>query len=99
MGKLTIIKADGTVETKEVAKLKLDDLQEGVGGFIETVPYLDRYEDAKCVAFCDEEGKLKRKPINEKATAIWYDDIGQPVGDYLVGDVVIVQGADLLAHL
>jgi hypothetical protein len=99
VGKLTIIKADGTVTTEKADKVSLEDLQEGVGGYIETVPYFDNYKNERCVAFCNEYGKLNGDPMNGTATRLWWDALGQPVTDYLVGDIVIVQGADLLENL
>lgn len=45
-------------------------------------------------AICDEEGKLKGKPINEEATAAWYSQLTgkHKWDDVLVGDIAIVYG-------
>lgn len=91
--------------TSPCTSLPLPKLQELVGGYIETVPHFKEYEGEKCVAFCDEEGKLKGHKINAEATKIWYNQpemvkLGdRRFQDYLVGVVVIVQGADLLRKL
>jgi hypothetical protein len=46
-----------------------------VGGWLELVPFFDTIvwdaELHQCLAFCDEEGKLKNKPINMQATWLW----------------------------
>lgn len=62
----------------------LDTLQGIVGGYIEAVSY-----DGTWHAYCDEEGKIKRKPVNPFATALAYG-LGWPKGDMLVGDVVFL---------
>src|SRR5580765_6211004 len=45
------------------------------GGYIEAVPGFDTISHAgkrhACVAFCDEEGKLKGYPLNNHATTLW----------------------------
>jgi hypothetical protein len=93
-GRLTIIPVEGTVSSKELAApVALEDLQGGVGGDIELVPYFTKYEGRRCVAFCHEEGKLIGLPINPRATALWYALEPRFVGrDHLVGPIVIVTG-------
>jgi hypothetical protein len=55
----------------------LKELQEAVGGYIETVPHLTTIrtlEDKKyvsCIAYCNEEGKLEQLPYNARATLAW----------------------------
>ena len=68
----------------------LSELQRLVGGYIEAVPHWRKYEGARCIAYCDEDGKLKNKPVNRWATLTWYRSCGQHMGDVLVGDVVII---------
>lgn len=81
-----MIRADGTVETVEVGEeITLHRLQELVGGYIETVSPRFPVSD-KLVMLCDEEGKLKEKPVNDLASACAY----LLAGDYLVGDVIIL---------
>mgnify|MGYP002622197616 CR=1 FL=1 len=77
------IKTDGTtieVEPKNGTDFSLDELQGFVGGYIEVLLCGDRY------LVCDEEGKLKNKPLNMAATMIadeYYKN------DCIVGDALI----------
>lgn len=54
----------------------LHTLQSSVGGYIESAP-----TKLPLTIFCDEEGKLKRKPVNRLATLI--------CDDLIVGDIII----------
>lgn len=99
MGTITILRADGSSYTTEVETLPLDEMQKLVDGYIEVVPYFDTYDGEKCVAICDEEGKLKGKAMNQSATREWWQAAPQWRGqDHLVGDVLIIQGVDLLGN-
>ena len=99
-GKMTILKVDGTKAVVDYDKpIQLDDIQKAVGGWIELVPDFDTYEGKTgAVAFCNEEGKLKNLPVNDKATEAWAASIGEgdaaSLGDALVGDVVVIEGDD-----
>lgn len=100
-GTLIVIKADGNVETRELCgKPSLETLQGLVGGLIETVPLWDRYlhqgKLRDCVAFCDEEGKIKGRPVNSMATILWRVSYSPmpALDDVLVGDVIILFGDD-----
>lgn len=96
-GKFIIIKINGDVETTDITQQPgLEALQQAVGGYIEIVPGITSYDGEEAVAFCNEEGKINRLPINQKATRIWNEAFGEPVGDILVGDVAIVTGDDEL---
>lgn len=77
----------------------LKHLTAAVGGYIEQVPFFTQYQynpglkPVKCVAFCNEEGKLLGLPHNAIATHIWHSQM--PDGaktDVLVGDVAVVFG-------
>lgn len=73
----------------------LETLREIVGGNIQAIPYLTKYGDESCVAFCNEDGKLNGLPINMRATEIWADNFkieSHQLGDVLVGKVAIVTG-------
>ena len=65
-----LIKVDGTeIEVKSKGKKwTLTELQEHVGGFIEIMPGI-----GKIRMILDEEGLLKMKPINVRATDIVLD--------------------------
>ena len=82
-----------------------DRLHELVDGYIELVPRFDAIkvngEWRRCVAYCNEHGKLNGLPFNVSATAFWLEAIArnrrgdQPlIADYLVGPVVVVMGDD-----
>ena len=72
----TIIKIDGTEE--ELTDTSLESLQKAVGGYIERVRLGDGQD-----LIVDEDAKFRRKPINEKATALAYQVIA--------GDVVVCE--------
>lgn len=93
-GKATIIAPDGTETVTEfTAQPGLEFLKKAVGGFIEIVPYWNKFRDAECVVFCNEEGKLHNLPINRKATEHWHS-VAPAVGDILLGSVLILTGDD-----
>ena len=74
-----------------------DDTTGVAGGYIQMVPQFGMYQGRKCVVFCDEEGKLKGYPPNNRATELWAQSLGiQPfrLGDHLVGDIAILLGDD-----
>lgn len=100
MGKITVIYENGETVSSPCSSLPLHKLQEMVGGPIQPVPKFYKYEREKCVAYCNEEGKLNGNKLNLQATHLWYDQFPPIVGiDALLGAVVIVQGADLLGKL
>lgn len=81
-----LIKADGQVSNIE--NISYEGLKTAVDGWLEVVSF----PFAECrglVGYIDEEGKLKTKPVNYKATYLWEKAYGQPLDDFLVGDVVI----------
>jgi hypothetical protein len=86
----------------------LDKLKDAIGGgYMELVPLFNSIEHGgavvPCVAFCDEDGKLKHMPLNRPATALWQQALlraGHPglitpdgkVADVLVGTIAVVFG-------
>jgi hypothetical protein len=79
------------------------------GGYLELIPRFTSIEHqgelCNCVAFCDEDGKMKDLPVNERATILWHQALqrtGHPgllmpmgrLADYLVGQIAIVIGDD-----
>lgn len=94
IGQLLTIHVDGRTTSQQVLNPNiLNLLQEAVDGYIEVIPYFDTIEDKSCVAFCDEEGKLKGKPINHAAQLLWRESMKKhnlALDDMLVGDVAIV---------
>lgn len=77
-----LIKADGTVQEitpKSGKKFSLEELQKFVGGYIQVF----NIGKGKIIIM-DEEGKMKNRPVNQKATKI----LGLQ-GTCIVGDVVV----------
>ncbi|HEY1878292.1 MAG TPA: DUF3846 domain-containing protein [Caulobacteraceae bacterium] len=102
-GVLTIIPVQGAVSSKELAApVALKDLKDGIGGgYVEAVPSFKAYQGERCVAFCDEDGKRKQMPVNQRATLLWHAMRPEFIGrDVLVGPVVIITGdRELLEEL
>lgn len=67
----------------------LENMQELVGGYVEVVPLFNKFLGMSCKVLVDEEGKLKNKPVNNRATLEWVKCVAC-YPDYLVGDVVIL---------
>jgi hypothetical protein len=101
-GKTTIIATDGTETVQDHNQpLTLEFMQAAVGGYIELISTFDYFRGDRCVALCNEEGKIShdRAGYNAKATEHWHSCHGLN-GDYLVGPVLIIQGdAEFLATL
>lgn len=76
--RITIFNVDGTVETMmQPKKPEYDQLSRAVGGYIETVPHMTTYDGlTRGVAYCNEEGKLRGLPFNQKATEAWLACLG-----------------------
>jgi len=70
----------------------LENLQALVGGYIEVIPGFTKFNGQPCIVLGDEEGKLKHKPTNNRATIEWARCLNGS-GDYLVGDIVVLTGA------
>jgi len=81
------IKADGT-EREVEGKLSLQAMQTIVGGYIQQVATRDgRY------LIVDEDGKYKGKPVNEKATQLFW-----PLHDTIVGDVLVLTEEEMAQY-
>lgn len=87
-----LITPAGEQEPVQIDKLSLEKAQELVGGLVQVVPQFNKYLDQPCVVLCDEEGKLKGKDYNNRATGEWYKALGGAVDDVLVGNVVVIVG-------
>jgi hypothetical protein len=84
-----LVKVDGTKEEVEVPKKgSLDFLQGVVGGYIELAACHDAAYDG---IICDEEGKIKNKPLNKVAT----DMAGVAPYDVLVGDILFFKEGEV----
>lgn len=75
MIKILKLPVSGPCEVKQIENT-LEALQQEVGGYIETLTLA-----ADCCMIVDEEGRLKDKPLNEKASRL-----GLPI----VGDALFV---------
>jgi hypothetical protein len=125
-GVLYILPADPMPKPKRreiTAPPTAEELHEIVGGYIELVPGFDSIEFTTldrtpevhaCVAFCNEDGKRLKLPMNRMATVRWNDALvrtgngglmlpqsqGGGLADYLVGNVAVIWGDDeLMADL
>lgn len=87
-----LIMPSGESEPVPVKKLSLNAAQELVGGLVQIVPMFNRYLSRPCVVLCDEEGKVKGKDRNNRATLEWYKCTG-PIDDILVGNILVLQGS------
>lgn len=78
-----VIKATGETELL-LKRVTPDEVRRLIGGWLELAPHTP--EDVQI--WCDEEGRLKNKPINQVASLM--------VGYVLRGDVVKLTGDDLM---
>ena len=82
----TTINPNGTkIHTFTNKAPDLKTMQKLVGGYIQIVTP----QDASMEIVMDEEGKLKEKPANIKATELWLGDNEKDWHDILVGDIVV----------
>ena len=87
-----LIRPDGTEDHVTPANGKtftLEEMQRYVGGYIELMPGV-----APMRMIVDEEGQLKNKPVNVKATALVFERLKGQKLRYLptiVGDVLVLE--------
>lgn len=87
---LVHIKATGEVNRiNQSTRPNLAQLKALVGGYIEYIGGI-KYDGHNCYMWCNEEGKFKRLPINERATKLFKE--AHRSTDIIVGDVVVVIG-------
>lgn len=108
-GTMLIISPSGSVKTSPLNKVPdLEEIQETIGGWLEQVPQLltiDYHGTVRaCVAFCNEEGKLKGMETNHAATRLWTIARARqgvpPIADVLAGKVVVIFGdRELMSEL
>jgi hypothetical protein len=88
-----LLKVDGTREQVTVPEEgSLTFLQGCVGGNIEYVPVLgdELTKQGYFYCYCDEEGKIKEKPVNQEATRLAGRDGSHGFADPLCGDVIFL---------
>ena len=86
-----IIKTSGEVvekSPKNGTDFQLDEVKDVVGGWVEAINLRDGR-----LMLCDEEGKLKNKPVNIKATTIFHGAFR--TSDFIVGDVLVCKEDEL----
>lgn len=89
------IKTNGDIKCDIITKIPdYLTLKSGLdNGLLEIVPMLNTFLGRDCIAFCDEEGKLKNLPPNKKAQEYWEAAYGRKITvDHLVGPIVIIVG-------
>ena len=100
-GTMLIISPQGSIKTVPLhAVPNLETLQEETGGHLEQVSRFNSitYRGATypCVAFCDEEGKIKGQKPNYNATKAWQAALTRQgihaLDDVLCGRVIIIFG-------
>ena len=84
-----VITPDFKMYKKDFAEPTLEAIHDTLGGYIEHV--LPKYLPNPFCLLIDEEGKLKRKPINPVASA-WYGPADRIVGTAIVMKDGIVDG-------
>lgn len=92
------IKADGhvfEVEPDNGVTFSLEELQAAVGGFIEVINvpwhhYMKRRHPdyVSRMIVCNEEGKIRCLPLNDKASDLAFDQI--QYWDFICGDVLFI---------
>ena len=88
------IKTDGTIKDIKPSKGKtftLSEMQELVNGMVQLI----NLSKHKVYMLINEEGKLLSLPDNDAATALWEEEFGKDTGDYIVGDVAIIQYSEI----
>lgn len=92
--RLTIIYPDGSEKVEQHDGVPLEMLQEHAGGPIQLLHHLVQYDNQECNAWVNEEGCIRRLPLNEKATALWKFFLGEGPFWYepqIFGNLVIEQ--------
>ena len=67
-----------------------DAIHDILGGWLEVAPQ----PHPEVTIWCDEEGKLKGKSINARASELWEMIWGETLDDVLVGDIILTGGTD-----
>ena len=84
MTKALLIPADTTAPVQPLELTKLEDYQRALGGWVEAVGA------NAWTAWLDEEGKIKGKPVNDRAHALLHSVPGLVSSfDVIVGDALI----------
>lgn len=90
-----VIEPNGKItKTEQAKKPEYKQIREAVGGIIQIVPHLSKFEEYKRgTAYCHEEGLLIGLAFNEKATQVWLDNLGKGPFSYpprIVGNLLYI---------
>lgn len=98
---MLIISPSGAIKTVPLTKPpEVEDIHLAIDGWIEAIPHFSTIdyhgEIRQCVAFGNEEAKLRQMLRNGPATKIWHASLkrsgfNEPA-DYLAGKIVIIFG-------
>jgi hypothetical protein len=89
-----ILHADGRITELPKREPTLEELQKAVGGYIEVLCI--RWLDRPAMLILDEDGKMKGYPRNSKATHTALATAGIAPTDFIVGDVVVLCGPEVM---
>ena len=90
-GDIVMIRPNGQYVLYECAPT-LENMQALVGGYVEIIPGFNKMSGISCLVLGDEEGRMKSKPHNTRATLEWAKCLN--TSPYpLVGDIVVLSGA------
>lgn len=86
---LMVFKANGEISQLKPKdkKVSLEELQKVVGGYVEILPMGNKF------VICDEEGKLKNSPLNEKVSTIFQEF--WKTEEVLLGDIILADHCDI----
>ena len=93
-----VITPHGSIDVKHFPKQPtLKEMQEGVGGPIETLPYfksitIDGVTHTRGVAYCNEEGWLRKLEDNPRAHYFWQKACpkGDPAKMHVSGTIIFI---------
>lgn len=98
VGRLVVIPPHGDIIDNRISKSPtLKELQNLVGGYIQSLPEFDKYEDMPAEAWVNEDGLAIGLPLNNRAITLWRS-ILTPKGPFradmtnIVGNCVIIVG-------
>lgn len=73
MKHMITIEPNGETTVISATKVSLEMLQHAVGGYIESIPHLVKYDGKRCIAYANEHGRTLE--YNEKATNLWKENL------------------------
>jgi Domain of unknown function (DUF3846) len=89
-----ILRSDGSITHLPLREPTLEEMQKAVGGYIEVLNI--RWLDRPAMMILDEDGKRKGRQMNVKATYTALTTSFIADDDFIVGDVVILVGKEVM---